>query len=165
MATLLAGGAAVVVAAVWAFLPNHLPLVPAGLEEVASAVEDSPTSEPSPRPHLDASAFEVRLWNAPMATDNSIASGDEPPLPTPNLELIAIITQDGQCLAALYDSTGDQLHIAGIGQHIGRLEIIQVDPGGVDLRDGSRNYRLKITPTPASSPREVALAGSEEGEP
>ncbi len=118
----------------------------------------------APRHTLDASSFEVRLWNAPVQPESPTASKDEPSAP-PNLELIAIITETDRLVAALYEVGADRLHMVTTGDRIGRLEIRQVDARGVDLRDGSRSFRLSLTPSPVEPGTRLTLGQSEGVQP
>ena len=152
------------VAFVWALAPTRIP-DPANSE--SSAHEGERASTPSadhPHHSLDASVFQVRLWNAPVEADQELADKPEPP-PPPNLELIAIITESERRLAALYEVGADRLHVIGAGERIGRLEILQVDAGGVELRDGSRTYRLSISPAPVERGARLTLGPADEVRP
>ena len=115
----------------------------------------------APKPALDASVFQVRLWNAPVQPESATASKDEPTAP-PNIELIAIITEPDRLVAALYEVGADRLHMVTTGDRIGRLEIRQVDDRGADLRDGSRTFRLELTPSPVEPGTRLTL-GQPEG--
>ncbi|MCC6909701.1 MAG: hypothetical protein IT430_17330 [Phycisphaerales bacterium] len=109
--------------------------------------------------------FQVRLWNAPVEPESATAGKDEPPAPPPNLELIAIITESQRLVAALYEVGADQLHMVSTGDHIGRLEIGNVDARGVDLRDGSRTFRLALTPAPAEPGTRLTLGEHDGSQP
>lgn len=106
---------------------------------------DAPSHDDSAevRAPLDASAFEVQLWNAPPKPVGATA-----PRPTPapplNLDLIAIISESNECKAALYERASDRLHVVAPGARIGRLEVLRVDASGVELRDGDRVLRLSL---------------------
>jgi len=154
-----------VLAFVWAFVPIH---VSESINSQWSTHEGDAASTSGPgaaEPPFDASVFQVRLWNAPVAPDEALAANREPPPPPPNLELIAIITESQRHLAALYEIGADRLHIAAAGDRIGRLEILQVDSGGVELRDGSRAFRLSITPPPSGAETHLTLGEPEEVRP
>ncbi len=156
---------AAVLAFVWALVPIH---ISSPINSEWSTHQGDSASTPgagTPEPPLDASVFQVRLWNAPVAPDEALAANREPPPPPPNLELIAIITESQRCVAALYEIGADRLHIAAAGDRIGRLEILQVDSGGVDLRDGSRAFRLSITPAPSGSVTHLTLGDPDEEHP
>lgn len=160
-----AGAVAAGIAFVWAIVPIRIPDA-ANSEGFAREGESALTpGAAAPEPPFDASVFQVRLWNAPTQSDEALAASREPPAPPPNLELIAIITESQRYLAALYEIGADRLHIAAAGDRIGRLEILQVDSGGVDLRDGSRAFRLSITPPPSGSETHLTLGASEEVHP
>lgn len=107
----------------------------------------------------------MRLWNAPPAPiDEALAATPEPP-PPPNLELIAIITQDQRRSAALYDIAADRLHVVGEGERIGSTLILAVTPSEVQLRDGSRTYRLAISPPVVEPATHLSSAEGGEGRP
>lgn len=160
-----AGAVAAGIAFVWAIVPIRIPDA-ANSEGFAREGESASTpGVVAPEPPFDAAVFQVRLWNAPVAPGEALAANSEPPAPPPNLELIAIITESQRYLAALYEIGADRLHIAGAGDRIGRLEILQVDSGGVDLRDGSRSFRLSISPPPSGSETHLTLGASEEVHP
>lgn len=92
-----------------------------------------------------------------MQPESATASKEEDPPPPPNLELIAIITESERLVAALYEVGADRLHMVAAGDRVGRLEIEKVDQRGVDLRDGSRTFRLALTPPPAESGTRLTL--------
>lgn len=159
---------ALTVALVWALRPVSVPTPgrPNGdlvKQEMRLDTEDPQQGERG----LDLAVFDVDLWNAPGPSPIAAAEA-EPPQPPPNLQLIAIVTENSRYLAALYDSDSDRLHIAGAGESIGSLEIIAVDAGGVELRGGSTQFRLTIS-TLASvvgdSVDEVVLARHDGDEP
>ncbi len=142
--------------------------IPDPVKSEWSALEGESASTPgagAPEPPFDASVFQVRLWNAPVESDTALAANREPPPPPPNLELIAIISESQRRLAALYEIGADRLHIAAAGDRIGPLEILKVDSGGVDLRDGSRAFRLTITPPPSGSQTHLTLGERDEVHP
>lgn len=122
-------------------------------------------SATSARPALDASVFEVHLWNAPISESDSAANANEPRPPAPNLELIAIITEGERYLAALYEVGADRLYIVAGGERLGRLDIVGVSADGVDLRDGARTYRLSLSPSPLRPGSRLSLAPAEESRP
>jgi len=154
-----------VVAFVWALAPTRIP-DPGNSESSAHKGEQASTpSADHPHPSFDASVFQVRLWNAPVEADQELADKSEPPPPPPNLELIAIITESERRHAALYEVGADRLHVIGAGERIGRLEILQVDAGGVELRDGSRTYRLSISPAPVERGARLTLGTADEVRP
>lgn len=160
-----AGAVAAGIAFVWALAPIR---IPDAANSVGFAREGDSASTPgagNPDRPFDASVFQVRLWSAPVESDEALAANREPPAPPPNLELIAIITESQRHLAALYEIGADRLHIAAAGDRIGRLEIIQVDSGGVDFRDGSRAFRLSLTPPPSGSETHLTLGASEDVHP
>ncbi len=156
---------AAVLAFVWSLVPIHIS-DPINLEWSAHEEDSAPTpGAGNPEPPFDASVFQVRLWNAPVEPNATLADKREPPPPPPNLELIAIITESERYVAALYETGADRLHIAAAGDRIGRLEILLVDSGGVDLRDESRAFRLSITPPPSGSVTDLTLGEPDEVHP
>ncbi len=123
----------------------------------------TPPEANSPAP-FDASVFQVQLWNAPARSFESVAVKPEP-VPPPNLELIAIITESDRLVAALYEIGADRLHLVGAGERIGRLEIVGLDSGGVELRDGSRTFRLEMTQPPPEPGTRLTLGRGDEVQP
>jgi hypothetical protein len=164
----MAGAACVtaaVISLIWAIVPVRTPT--ASLRDwttpQAAPVE---TAGGSPaKPAFDASVFQVRLWNAPVQSESAAASKEEALPPPPNLELIAIITESERLVAALYEVGADQLHMVSRGDHVGRLEIGNVDARGVDLRDGSRTFRLALTPAPAEPGTRLTLGQHDGSQP
>lgn len=161
----MAGAACVTVAVValtWALVPVRTPTASFGDRMTSEAAPVESTGGNPAKPAFDASVFQVRLWNAPVQSDSATASREEAPPPPPNLELIAIITESERLVAALYEVGADQLHMVSTGDHVGRLEIENVDARGVDLRDGSRTFRLALTPAPAEPGTRLTL-GQHDG--
>lgn len=151
-----------------AFLWAVMPIGTSGLTTedwrgLDSRSAPTPSTASSPAP-FDASVFQVQLWNAPARSDETLATKPEP-VPPPNLELIAVITESDRLLAALYEIGADRLHIVGAGERIGRLEIVRVDSGGVELRDGARTFRLLITPAPPDRGTRLTLGQGDEVHP
>ncbi len=143
MVTLVGG-----VLAVGAILAWLWPLARPAEIDPLELLFDAPTRHPesadsSALTDLDLAAFRVALWNVPPSSQvpPTEAKRSEPP---PKLDLIAIIEQDGQYLAALYDSTADRLHIVRSGERIGLLEITNVTSRQVELRNGPKRYQLTI---------------------
>lgn len=162
MTALATGLSLLVISFLWAALPAIGPQLTAVQGDGLAAAEP-PTSEPPPaRPGLDASAFNVSLWNVPTIAESTPAK-EEPPLPASNLELIAIICESGRYLAALYEIDADRLHIVGSGERIGRLEVAEVDSRSVNLRDGSKRFRLTISPQPALPQSRLTVLNMEDG--
>lgn len=160
-----AGGTVAVVALTWALVSVRPP---------TASFRDWTTSQAAPvetaggnpaKLPFDASVFQVRLWNAPVQSEPAAARKEEDLLPPPDLDLIAIITESERLVAALYEVGADQLHMVSRGDHVGRLEVENVDARGVDLRDGSRTFRLALTPAPAEPGTRLTLGQRDGSQP
>ncbi len=152
------------VALIWALFPVRTPTIEQFDRGALSNRSAESVTAAASKPALDASVFQVRLWNAPVQPESATASKDEPSAP-PDLELIAIITESDRLVAALYEVGADRLHMVTTGDRIGRLEIRQVDARGVDLRDGSRSFRLALMPNPVEPEARLTLGQSEGVQP
>jgi hypothetical protein len=165
---LAAGAPALLSAALWSLAPIDPPLDLAALHPLAPVSEAQEQSLGSAKPRLvDASAFQVQLWNPPPEPISAQQAREEPPpTPPPNLELVAIIAEGDGYLAAIYEANRDILHIVGQGQRLERFEIVAVTREAVQLRDGARNLRLALTPAPPPRRRDrlgMAEPAAEEG--
>ena len=144
---LAAGGAAVLLTALWAFWP--LPeLQP---PDTAIPLPDRVPTESDESDSFARKAFAARIWNPPPVSDQEtvpIATAP-PPSTVTRLQLIGIVHDDdgsGEVVAraAIYDPETDTLHIVASGETIGLIAIAGVDDSGVDLASPGRTTRLVL---------------------
>lgn len=160
-----AGAATVLAACTWAIRPlTGLADAPAPIATLSPQAPPGPSVDKTPLA-FDASLFQIRLWHAPLAEEPPSEANAQSSPPAPNLELIAIIDERDRYLAAIYDLGADRLHIVADGQQIGRLHVVAISGDGVDLREGSRLFRLALSPSPARHGEVISLRSSEEVRP
>jgi hypothetical protein len=134
---ILACGVAVLTCGLWAFWPLDRTLVEAPAITVAAA--GGGPSGPVP---LDLAAFRAPLWVAPPAPPAPVAAA--PPPPPLKLQLIAILSENGQYKAALYDPDSDRLTVVGAGNTIGGRRIERVGKSDVVVMDGALARTLAL---------------------
>ena len=98
-------------------------------------------------PTFDQSAFAAQLWNPKLQPSANPAAAlpnaAERPRP-PRLELIAIIKENGEWRAALYDMPGDRIVIVRSGDRVDENTITAVDAESVEIFDGRSSHRLAL---------------------
>jgi hypothetical protein len=106
---------------------------------------------PRPAPAaLDIAAYKAPLWivEAPPPPPPPAP----PPPPPLKLQLLAVITEGDIQKAAIYDPDTDRLFMVASGETVAGRMVENVDPRGVDLRDGKQVRRLALNPQEGGRP-------------
>ena len=141
--TWLLGAALATLCAGWAWRP----LEPPEPREFFIDLHAPPTTPIDDQDHrFDQGAFVVRLWNPPPPPEarNALVAGQTAPAPKPpRLQLIGIIDDGRQLLAALYDPETDRLLIVATGDRV-KQHTITITADAVELADGQVTHRLTL---------------------
>lgn len=105
-----------------------------------------PTSQSETESRIDPAVFAVLLWNPPRDPEPEPPTPAGRPQPAPALtaQLIAIVAEDGEYRAALFDPTSDELHVYSVGESIQNYEITQITETAIELRHGRTVQRLEL---------------------
>lgn len=140
-ATLVVGIVAVIVCATWALSSTPYSGVPAthfALDQTPSSVSTQNSAA------IDANAFaRARLWN-PKETPQAVTPPQVVQAQPLRLQLIGIIHEDGQLLAALYDPDEDRMLIVTSGQTVKGHEITAITAKTVELSSGELKHELRL---------------------
>lgn len=131
------GAGIVISSALWAFWP--LDRTPIDIPTIADT--QRPFSELAAIP-LDLDAFRAPLWVAPPAPPPPVAA--VPPPPPLKLQLVAILSENGEYRAALYDPDADLLKVVGRGDSVAGRRIERVGQSDVVVLDGSLERTLAL---------------------
>ena len=107
---------------------------------------DAAPSNDQGQSELDTGLFAVKLWNPRPEPAQPEAPSQEPerrPSP-PRVQLVAIINEDGQLRAALYDLSAEKLLVLSAGETVQQYEIQQIVVDGVVLSNGQVQHELRI---------------------
>ena len=113
----------------WAFWPTQ----PATFESPDVSAPES-LAPPTELPVLEASAFHAPLWVAQAPPPLPPAAA--PPPPPLRLQLIAIVHENGQYRAALYDPDSDELKVVSSGDKLGTRIVAGVAKDSVTISEG-----------------------------
>lgn len=134
-------------AVAWWALQPVAPIAINGTPEVSSETGASIAAQP-----FDASVFDVVLWPEPEHDESALsatvaAATPTPPPPPPapiNLTLIAIVEAGGGWQVALYDPSEQQIVLAGKGDAVGAVRVLEVTASTVLLELAGRTRQLAL---------------------
>jgi len=115
-----------------------------------SVVEPAPQGEEGPAVDvlaegIDPAVFDARLWNP--AAGAAVASAEVAPTLAAaplRLQLVGVIEENGQLVAALYDPDKDELRLVRDGMSIGQERVTGITLAGVTLTDALGTRELKL---------------------
>jgi hypothetical protein len=141
--------------ALWALRPMSIAPIASPTPTFEPRDREHP-SAPSSAPDIDPRIFAVALWNPPpppeKPAETALAQA-APPKPL-NVQLIGIITENGQSKAALYDADSDRLLIVADGERVRDhvVHIVGGPKGMVELSDGRSTRTLTLRPEKEAAP-------------
>jgi hypothetical protein len=84
---------------------------------------------------IDLDAFRAPLWVAPPAPPPAPPAAKPPPAPPPlRLELLAIVRDENQIRALVYDPDSDRIMVVAEGDRVTDRTIERIGEAGVDIR-------------------------------
>lgn len=114
---------------------------------------------------FDRAAFEsVQLWKAPPTStpEHEQADRSAPP-PKLDLDLLAIISENGAQRAAVYDKASERVRIVGAGDVITGFKVVEVTRSEVTLSNGRREATLSLSVSAGSLLHPAGRRNSSQG--
>jgi hypothetical protein len=142
LALTVAGAAVVGAWALW-------PIRSVSLDNPDLSVHKAPAAA-TELPVLQASAFRAPLWVA-QAPPPPPPPAPQPPPPL-KLQLIAIVHENGEYRAALYDPDSDELKVVSTGDKLGSRTVTSVIKDSVTISEGKLIRTLALDVKPRSAP-------------